>query len=236
MTTAPEDLARQRWRPAAKAVEKRNRLGEELRVTLERLAALRAELPRAEEADPEAYAAAITTGDRAEPGRKAEQLTASIEAEERRAEACRTAVEQAESDLGKLRVENRRAWRKATFSTIAKAHLDYQESIRKVEAAREALADEVALEGWISDGIGVSVVVDRLGGRISDTSALSFSQVVRSLNEDAEQIATHLRDPEPQVPFKRLRDRAEALQAGPLGLSRAEAVQHASHSSEWGGE
>jgi hypothetical protein len=55
----PEDLARERWRPAAKAVEKRNRLAEELSVTNERLAALRAELPRAEEADREAYATAI---------------------------------------------------------------------------------------------------------------------------------------------------------------------------------
>jgi hypothetical protein len=230
----PEDLARQRWRPVAKAVDKRSRLGEELRVTNERLVGLRAELPRAEEADREAHATAIAAGDKAEPGRKAEQLATRIEAEERRAEALRLAIEKTESELRKLRDENRSAGRKATFSTIAKAHLAYEESIRRVEAARDALADEVALAGWITDGIGASHVVDRLGGQISDTSPLSFSQVLRSLNEDAEQIALHLRDLEPRASFKRFRDRAETLQA--LGLSRAEAVQQASPSSEWGGE
>jgi hypothetical protein len=230
----PEDLARERWRPAAKTVEKRNRLGEELRVTNERLVALRAELPRAEEADREAYATAIAAGDKAEPGRKAEQLAARIEADERRAEACRAAIENAENELRKLRVDNRSAWRKSTIGTIVKAHLAYQESIRRVEAAREALADEVALDGWVTDGIGASHVLDRLGGEISNTNALSFAQVVRSLNEDAEQIASHLREPEPSVPFKRLRDRAEALQT--LGLSRAEAVEHVSPSSEWRAE
>jgi hypothetical protein len=203
-------------------------------VTNQRLAELEAELPRAEEADREAFATAIAAGDKAEPGRKAEELTARIDAEERRAEACRAAVENAETELRKLRVDNRSAWRKATIGTIAKAHLAYEESIRGVEAAREALVDEVALAGWIADGIGASHVVDRLGGQISNTNALSFSQVVRSLHEDAEQIASHVRDPEPRESFRRIRDRAEALQA--LGLSREEAVQHASPSSEWGGE
>jgi hypothetical protein len=193
----PEDLARQRWRPAAKAVERRNRFGEGLGVTNERLVGLRAELPRAEEADREAFAQAIAEGDKAEPRWKAEQLAARIEADERRAEARRLAIENAENELRKLRVDNRSAWRKSTIGTIVKAHLAYQESIRRVEAAREALADEVALDGWVTDGIGASHVLDRLGGEISNTSALSFAQVVCSLNEDAEQIASHLREPEP---------------------------------------
>jgi hypothetical protein len=171
----PEDLARQRWRPVAKAAEKRSRLGDELRVTNERLVGLRAELPRAEEADREAYATAIAAGDKAEPGRKAEQLATRIEAEERRAEALRLAIEKTESELRKLRNENRSACRKSTIATIAKAQLDYQESIRRVEAAREALADEVALDGWIMDGVGASHVLDVSAAR-SATAARSRSR------------------------------------------------------------
>jgi hypothetical protein len=48
----PEDLAREKWRPVAKAVEKRDRLGRELSETNEHLVRLRNELPQSEQADP----------------------------------------------------------------------------------------------------------------------------------------------------------------------------------------
>jgi hypothetical protein len=47
-----------------------------------------------------------------------------------------------------------------------------------------------------------------------------------------EEIATHLREPEPRLPWTRIKDHAEALVG--QGLSREEAVQHAGH-TEWAG-
>jgi hypothetical protein len=171
----PEDLARQRWRPIAKAVEKRNRLGRELTDTNGRLVALRGELPQAEQADREAFAVAIAEG-KPEPNRKAKQIDANIAAAERRSEALQTAVQQAESELQKLCEQNRPGWYRDTLAAIGRAHRIYQEAIDAVAQAREGLADEVALADWIRGGVGVSPIVDTLAAR-NGGEALSFSRV-----------------------------------------------------------
>lgn len=103
----PEDLARRRWRPVAKAVEKRNRLGAELAKTNERLVLLRNELPQAEQADRESFAVALAAS-KAEPDRMAEHVAANIAAEERRSEALQTAVQQAARAAESLRAESPR--------------------------------------------------------------------------------------------------------------------------------
>jgi hypothetical protein len=140
----PEDLARRRWRPVAKAVEKRNRLGAELAKTNERLVLLRNELPQAEQADRESFAVALAAS-KAEPDRMAEHVAANIAAEERRSEALQTAVQQAARELQKVCEQNRPGWYKDTLAAIGKAHRIYEEAIDVVAHAREGLADEVAL-------------------------------------------------------------------------------------------
>jgi hypothetical protein len=55
----PQDLARQRWKPVRKTLEKCEALGLELSQAGERLAALQGELSQAKHADREAYAEAI---------------------------------------------------------------------------------------------------------------------------------------------------------------------------------
>jgi hypothetical protein len=214
-----------------KAAAKRDRLGRELAETNERLAALRGELSQAEQVDRTAYAEAIAAG-KPEPERKAEQIAAKIEAEERRSEALQTAVGTAESELQKLRQQNRSAWYKATLAAIAKAHRAYEEAIAGMAEAREGLADEVGLADWLMGGAGVSPIVDGLASR-NGGEALSFSRILQALNADAEQVAGHLPEPEPRVSWQRVRDHAEALVG--QGLTREEAVKQASGTA-WGGD
>jgi hypothetical protein len=221
----PVDLARQRWRPLRKALEKREQLELELTQAGERLLALQGELQQAAHEDRDAYAAAIAAG-KDEPARKTEQLAVRIEAEQRRVDACVTAVENASAEVDKLRAENANPWRRDTIGRIAEAHGAYEESIREVERCREALADEVALHGWISDGIGVSPIRDVLAGRtapVEGREPLSFARTVRELREDAGQIASYLRDlPGPQSAWSMMK-RAEALVG--QGATREQAVK-----------
>jgi hypothetical protein len=228
----PEDLARRRWKAVNKKVEERSRLVRELNETNERLASLREELPRAEQADCQAFAAALGQG-KAEPERQAEQISARITIEERRAEAAALGIENAERALRELCARNA-TWRGDTLRSIVKARLDYQEAIAALEAAREALGDEVSLIGWLANGDMASPVNDRLAGHVAvdGQPSLSFTQVLLALSADAEEIATHLREPEPRLPWTRIKDHAEALVG--QGLSREEAVQHAGH-TEWAG-
>ncbi len=153
MSVAPTDLARKRWRPVRKAFEKQEKLSLELTQAGERLSALQVELQQAAKEDREAYAEAIAAG-RDEPPRKAEQLAVRIDAEQRRVDACVRAVENASDEVDKLRAENAMPWRRDVLGKITEAHGAYEASIREVERCREALADEVALHGWITDGIG----------------------------------------------------------------------------------
>jgi hypothetical protein len=231
----PEDLGCKRWRSLKKVIEQRSRLVRELNETNERLLALQAKMPQAEQADREGYATAIAAG-KPEPERKAGQITAQIETEQRRAEACQVAIENAERDVRRLRSENGPAWRREQFRAIAKAHAAYRADIRRLEAARETLADEVALVAWIVDGKGISPVTDALidrAGVAEGRPPLSFSRVLYSLNEDAEEIATHVGESEVLLPWQRVKAHVEALVG--QGLSRQEALRQA-HGTEWGGE
>jgi hypothetical protein len=231
----PEDLGCQRWRPLKKAVEQRTRLVRESNETNERLLALRAELPQAEKADSEAFAAALAAG-KPEPERKSEQISAQIENMARRADACSVAIENAENEIRRLRNENGPAWRREQFRTIAKKHAAYEKGIRELEEAREALADEVALAGWIVDGRGIPPVNDSLIDRDAAAEGrppLSFSRVLHSLREDAGEIATHVGESEVRMPWEQVKAHVEALVG--QGLSRKEALQRAGR-MEWGGE
>jgi hypothetical protein len=135
------------------------------------------------------------------------------------------AITAAEGDIAKLRRSNWTAWYRDTLGAIAKAHRVYAEAVQAVAESREALADEVALAGWLRSGSSASPLVDGLGG-----SDLSFARVLQALHEDAEQTASHLREPEPRLPWKRISERVEALVG--TGLTREEALKQA----DWGGE
>jgi hypothetical protein len=228
----PADLARKRWRPVRKALEQCEALGLELSQAGERLAALQSELSQAKDTDREAYAAAIAAG-KDEPVRKAEQLFIQIEAEQRRFDACVTAVENANAELDKLRAENRSAWRKDSLAKITEAHLAYEASIRLLEQRREALADEVALHGWIADGIGGSPIRDALSGRVGRTNdgrePLSFNRVLRELDEDGMNIATFLSEIDTSSAWS-LMKRAEALVG--KGTTREQALEQVGYRDE----
>ena len=229
----PEDLARRRWKAVNKKVEERERLVQELNQASDCLAALREELPRAEQADREAFAAALAQG-KPEPARSATELAAKIESEERRAEAAAFGIETTERELRELCAANG-DWRSETLRAIAKKRSAYQKSIAQLEPDREALADEVALIGWLADGGSASPANDTLSGGVTANGrpAYSFNQLLLALNEDAEEIATHLREPGPRLPWQRIKSQAEALIGS--GLSREEAMRHAGPSG-WGDE
>lgn len=232
----PNDLARSRWRPVRKALEEQEKLSLELTQAGERLAALQGELPAAEQADREAYAAAIAVGkdELDEPPRKADQLATRIDAEQRRVNACVTAVENANAKLDKLRADNRSAWRKEQLGKIAEAHRAYEDSIRLVAERREALADEVALHGWLADGVGVSPIRDSLSGRtatVNGREPLSFARVLSELDQDATAIASYLGEIDEPSAWSMMR-RAEALVG--KGATREEALKELDAGRGWG--
>lgn len=214
----PVDLGRRRWKSLRKALETQEEMSLKLTEAGAHLAELQNELPAAKDADRAAYAEAIAAG-KEEPPRSAERLAIRIEDAQRHLDACVTAVENANATVDKLRVENRKDWTKDTLAKIAEAHSQYEDSIRRVAECREALADEVALAGWIRDGIGVSPIRDAL------PDGFSFSRIQNALNADADEVATHLRDIEPQSTWSMIR-RTEALIRS-TGVSREEAAKQA---------
>jgi hypothetical protein len=100
-----------------------------------------------------------------------------------------------------------------------------------VAEARETLAGEVALSDWIGGGAGASPIRDTLAAQ-NGRESLSFSRVLRALNADAEQVASHLPEPRSRTPWRLIKDQAEALQS--QGLSREESLR--ATGPEWGGE
>jgi hypothetical protein len=91
-----------------------------------------------------------------------------------------------------------------------------REQLAALEAAREALADEVALAGWLESGSVASSVNDKLSGHIAAEAAgeppLSFARVLRALSADAEDIAPYLAAPEPRgVAMEHVREAGVAM-------------------------
>lgn len=230
----PQDLASQRWKPVRKALEEQQDLGHKLSQAADRLAALREELQQAGQTDRKAYAAAIAAG-KPEPPRKAEQLAVAIEAEQRRVDACATALECVSAKLDRLRTENRSAWRKDALGLIAETHSAYEEWIRLLPERREALADAVALHAWVGDGIGISPIRDALSGRtgpVDGREPMSFKRVQDELNEDAMSIATYLRDIEERPSVWSMMRRVEALVG--KDTTREQALKQVDPRGDWG--
>jgi hypothetical protein len=221
----PVDLGRQRWKSLRKALEKQEEMSLRLTEAGAHLAALQEQLPAAKDADRLAYAEAIEAG-QDEPPRKADQLAVEIENAQRHVDACVVAVENAAAKIDRLRAENSKGWIKDTIAAIAEAHSEYEDSIRRVAECREALADEVALAGWIRDGLGISPIRDALSGRDTRTrdgrEPLSFGRVLNELDEDAMNIATHLREIQPASAWSAMR-RIEALVG--TGVTREQAAK-----------
>ena len=117
--------------------------------TNERIAALRERLPQAEQADREAFAAALTQG-KEEPDRGAAALVDELERLQRRTEACQLAIVAAEGEIGQLRNENGRGWLREAQSEFARAREAYERALVEADEARERLEQEAALCAFVA--------------------------------------------------------------------------------------
>ena len=149
MSVSPEELACRRWRPFRKAVEKRDRLVRELNETTERIVAARERLPAAEQADREAFAAALAAG-RDEPERAATALAGELERLQRRVEACQLAVTACEGEIVQLRTEHGPGWLREAQTEFTRAREAYEQALAAADHARVKLEQEAALCAFVA--------------------------------------------------------------------------------------
>jgi hypothetical protein len=201
----PEDLARSRFKPVAKALEKISRLGTELTETRAQVEQLERERAAAAHRDRQAYADALSEG-RARPVKREEaKVIAQLEDAGMKAEALALAVDAAHDERTKLLEQNHPLWRLKAMRTLASAKTRYADAIAEIEAARDSLSDEAALVGWLDGGAGIAAATDSLGGRIGalpgEGQPLSFALVLDELRRDLEHLVAHpvsRDDPQPR--------------------------------------
>ena len=191
----PEDLAKQRFKPVARALEKIARLGTELAETRARVEQLERERAAAAHRDRQAYAAALSEGKGKPSSREEAKVAAELEEAEEKAEALALAVDSALDERAKLLDQNRSGWRRQSMRELAKARSRYESAIAELEAARDALSGEATLIAWLDTGANAEAASDPLGGRVGTDAtgrpAISFSRTLEELRQDAEHLAAH---------------------------------------------
>ena len=191
----PEDLARSRFKPVAKALEKISRLGTELAETRAQVEQLEGERAAAAHRDRQAYAEALREG-RARPAKREEaKVIAQLEDAGLKAEALALAVDAALDERTKLLEQNRRGWRRQSMRELARAKGRYESAIAELAAARDALSDGATLIAWLDSGASAEAASDPLGGRVgidaSGRQPVSFSRTLEELRQDCEYLAEH---------------------------------------------
>jgi hypothetical protein len=114
----PEDLARSRFKPVAKALEKIARLGTELQETRAQVERLKVKVKDAAPGDRRAYARALSEG-KARPSTSAEAKARDELADaELKAEALALAVDAALDERAKLLEQNRAGWQRQAMRSL----------------------------------------------------------------------------------------------------------------------
>ena len=185
----PVDLAEARFRPIRQArahIQKAEAANDRSRARLQELSG---QVGAVEHADRKALGAALVAG-RAEPAAEAAKLKAEIAAEERRAEALELAVNDANSQIGRVVDVHRDAWRRQTVRELNRAARRYQAAIAELAAAREALANEATLIGWLDSGEMSEAATEALGAvpRTDNKPVLGLSTVIEELRRNCDHL------------------------------------------------
>jgi hypothetical protein len=193
MSIAPEDLAKQRFKPVAKVFEKITRLGAELAETRAQVEQLKNEQAAAAHRDRLAYAAALSEGKGKPSSCEEATVSAELEDAELKAEALTLALDAAFDDRARLIEQNRSGWRRQSMRELARARSRYESAIAELEAARDALSGEATLITWLDSGASADAASDPLGGRIGTDAhgrePLSFVRTLEALRGDAAYLA-----------------------------------------------
>lgn len=193
MAIAPEDLARQRFKPVAKVFEKIARLGAELAETRGQVEQLNNEQAAAAHRDRLAYAAALSEGKGKPSGCEEAKASAELEDAALKAEALTLALDAAFDERARLLEQNRSAWRRQSMRELARARSRYESAIAELEAARDALSGEATLITWLDSGASADAASDPLGGRIGADAhgrePMSSVRTLEELRQDCEHLA-----------------------------------------------
>jgi hypothetical protein len=189
----PEDLARSRFKPVARALEKIARLGTELAETRAQVEQLTNERKDAAQRDRQSYANAIIQGKAKPSSHEEAKVAAELEDAELKAEALALAVDAAFDERAKLLEQNRSSWRRQSMRELARARSRYESAITELEQARDALSGEATLISWLDSGANAEAASDPLGGRTGTDAhgrqPMSFVRTVEELRRDAEHLA-----------------------------------------------
>lgn len=184
MSIAPEDFARQRFKPVAKVFEKIARLGAELAETRGQVEQLRNEQAAAAQRDRLAYAAALSEGKGKPSSCEEAKVSAELEDAELKAEALTLALDAAFDERARLLEQNCSGWRRQSMRELARARSRYESAIAELEVARDALSGEATLIAWLDSGASADAASDPLGGRTgTDAHGRQPMSFVRTLEE-----------------------------------------------------
>jgi hypothetical protein len=193
MSIAPEDLAKQRFKPVAKVFEKITRLGAELVETRAQVEQLKNEQTAAAHRDKQAYAVALSKSQPRPTKREGAKAKVALEDCELKAEALALALDAAFDERARLIEQNRSSWRRQSMRELAKAQTRYMDAISELESARDALSGEATLITWLDSGASADAASDPLGGRIGTDAhgrePLSFVRTLEALRGDAAYLA-----------------------------------------------
>jgi hypothetical protein len=193
MSIAPEDLARQRFKPVAKVFEKIARLGVELAETRGQVEQLKNEQAAAAHRDRLAYAAALSEGKGKPSSCEEAKVSAELEDAELKAEALTLALDAAFDERARLLEQNRSGWRRQSMRELARARSRYESAISELEAARDALSGEATLITWLDSGASADAASDPLGGRTGTDAhgrqPMSFVRTLEELRRDCQHLA-----------------------------------------------
>lgn len=183
--TNPETLARRRFKPVNRILERREQIARKAIVANEETAALRDKLAQAAQADRAAHAQALATGKTIDSNEE-ETVRAQLNQAERRAADLAAAAQVVERELVELRAAHRDAWTQAQTDAVAQAEQNLQE-------AQARLTDERALLTWVGERVESAPVFSEqeLAGFAAIAAARSEAEARRSSMQATVRAAEH---------------------------------------------
>jgi hypothetical protein len=169
--SAPEELARKRWKPAAKALAKRDEMARQLREARQRVGDLSAALPDAERRERELRGRALAEGKPVSVG-EAAQVAAELEDAQQFVRDLEAASEVVERELFEARANNRDTWTQSQDRAVERARSAVFAAADELVAAVAQLEDENALRGWAAEAVPQGSV-DPHGGRFTHTGVIA---------------------------------------------------------------
>jgi hypothetical protein len=166
-----ETLARGRWRPVAKALDRRDKIQRRLVEARHRSGELHAALPAAERRDREARGHAVAEG-RSRPQLEAPQIISEREDLQQQIDDLQAAAEVVDRELLELRERSRENWRASCDRTVERAKAAVLKAGQELEAAVSAFEDEIALRDWAHAPVDQGST-DPMGGRLTHTGVLT---------------------------------------------------------------